>query len=130
MWGRRDLAAGERFAERREREDRAPRLSETVPALDALTLQIRETSASGSCPEAAHLRRVVVEHAPALIFIVCHDSYCRDGGHDISREVLRALGHGQTEFTGEHRCRGHVGNRDCERTLHFAGAARYRSGSV
>jgi hypothetical protein len=127
MWGRRNSEAGERFAERRERENSAPRLTASIPALESLKLEIRETTGStSSCPEAAHIRRIVVEHAPALFFVMCHDSFCRDGGHDISHGVLLALRQGKVQFSGEDRCRGRIGSADCQRVLHYVGTATYR----
>jgi hypothetical protein len=129
MWGRRSNEASERFAERRQREDSAPRLQVSVPALESLKLEIRETTSStssSSCPEAAHIRRIVVEHAPALFFVMCHDSYCKDGGHDLSHGVLHALRQQKTHFVGEDRCNGRVGSADCQRILHYVGTATYR----
>ena len=127
MWGRRSSEASERFTERRQREDSAPRLSASIPALETLKLEIRETtSSSSSCPEAAHIRRIVVEHAPALFFVMCHDSYCKDGGHDLSHGVLLALRQQKTHFSGEDRCNGRVGSADCQRILHYVGTATYR----
>jgi hypothetical protein len=128
MWGRRSSEAGERFAERRQREDSAPRLTASIPELVSLKLEISEkTSSSLSCPEATHIRRIVVENAPALFFVMCHDSYCQDGGHDLSREILSALRQQKAQFSGEDRCNGRIGSSDCQRTLHYVGTATYRS---
>ncbi len=127
MWGRRSTEASERFAERRQREDSAPRLTASIPELESLTLEITETTGAESpCPEAAHIRRIVVEHAPALFFVMCHDSYCRDGGHDLSRGILLALREGKTRFSGQDQCQGRIGSTDCQRTLHYVGTATYR----
>lgn len=130
MWGRRSSEASERFAERRQREDSAPRLSASIPALESLKLEIREsTSSTSACPEATHIRRIVVEHAPALFFVMCHDSYCKDGGHDISHGILHALRQQKTQFSGEDRCNGRIGSSDCQRILHYVGTATYRAPS-
>jgi len=128
MWGRRQSEAYERFTERREREDRAPRLATSIPTLATLSLEIRETtSGSSECREATHIRRIVVEHAPALFFVTCHDSYCQDGGHDLSRDILDALRHEKAEFSGQDRCHGRVGSADCQRTLHYVARATYHA---
>jgi hypothetical protein len=130
MWGRRSSEASERFAERRQREDSAPRLAASIPTLESLKLEIRETTSSTLvCPEATHIRRIVVEHAPALFFVMCHDSYCQDGGHDLSRGILLALREKKTHFGGEDRCNGRIGSSDCQRTLHYVGTATYRPSS-
>jgi hypothetical protein len=125
MW-RRDKAAAQRFAERRQREDEAPRLSAVVPHLESLRLEVTESRSGISTPEAAHIRRIVVEHAPALFLLSCHDTQCKDGGHDITNQVLSALRARQTRFEGEDACNGALGSATCQRVLHFVGVATYR----
>ncbi len=129
MWGRRSNGGERAFHRAQAARRQRPRLSASIPALETLKLEIRETTSSGSsssCPEAAHIRRIVVEHAPALFFVMCHDSYCKDGGHDLSHGVLLALRQQKTRFTGEDRCNGRVGSADCQRILHYVGTATYR----
>ena len=64
IWRRGEAA--ERFAERRRREEEAPRLATEIPALESLRLNVEERRApGGSMSEAAHVRRIVVERAPA-----------------------------------------------------------------
>jgi hypothetical protein len=125
MW-RRDRAAAERAAERRRREDEAPRLAATVPELLTLRLEVQETRASIANAEATHIRRVQVAHAPAMFVLQCHDSRCTDGGHDVTREVMHALRARETRFAGEDACQGSVGTVNCERVLHYIGVATYR----
>ena len=124
IWRRGDAA--ERYAERRRREEEAPRLAATVPGLESLKLEIEERRAGSSLPEAAHVRRIVVERAPALFVLPCHDSACKEGGHDVTLDVLRALRERQESFTGEHPCQGQVGSADCRRVLVYVGTATYK----
>lgn len=112
-----------RSAERRQREDAAPRIRELVPKLQSLRLEIDERTAASGVAASSHIRRIVVESAPAMFLIGCGESACRDGGHDITAPVMRALRNGQTRFEGEDACRGSLGNGLCGRTLHFVGVA-------
>jgi hypothetical protein len=116
----------ERFAERRRREEEAPRLIATVPTLESLRLEVEERRAGGSMAETAHVRRVIVERAPALFVLPCHDSACKEGGHDITNDVLRALRARSERFTGEHACIGSVGSAECHRVIHYVGIATYK----
>ena len=76
---RRNNAAAERFAERRRREQDAPRLVDQVPGLLSLEISIDERSGATGVK---HTRRVVVDQAPALFLLPCGDSRCADGEHD------------------------------------------------
>lgn len=125
MW-RRDREAAERAAERRRREDDAPRLATTVPKLETLRLEVRESRANIANSEATHIRRVQVAHAPAMFVVPCHDSHCKEGGHDVTREVMLALRAGEEHFEGQDACQGSVGSANCERVLHYVGVATYR----
>jgi hypothetical protein len=124
IWRRGEAA--ERFAERRRREEEAPRLGAEVPTLESLRLNVEERRAGGSMSEAAHVRRIVVERAPALFVLPCHDSSCKEGGHDITHEVMRALRERSERFTGEHPCNGQVGSAECHRVLVYVGTATYK----
>lgn len=122
-WRRNEGA--QRFAERRKREDESPRLIAEVPRLQSLALEIEEKSEGSPVAEPTHVRRVVVQHAPALFFLPCGDARCRDGGHDVTDPVMRALRVGQTRFEGQDACAGSVGTGPCSRVLHFVGIATY-----
>lgn len=113
------------MAERRRREDEAPRLKAQIPTLSTLRLEVVERSASISRPEHAHTRHVVVASAPALFFVPCHDSSCKEGGHDLTSEVLAALRRKEERFEGEHACPGSVGTANCARVLAYVGVAHY-----
>jgi hypothetical protein len=119
-------AAAMRAAERREREDAAPRLSTEVPALASLRLGVEERSGKVAVSQPKYTRFVVVATAPALFLVPCGDSHCVDGGHDVTRTVMSALRAGRTHFDGEDECRGSVGSAFCNRVLHFEASAEYR----
>jgi hypothetical protein len=125
MW-RRDREAAERAAQRRQRENDAPRLADAVPNLESLRMEVRETRANIANPEASHIRRVVVAHAPALFVVPCHDSHCKEGGHDVTRDVMSALRSRAARFEGEDPCQGTVGSANCERILRYVCVATYR----
>lgn len=54
----RNLEAAQRAAERRRRENEAPRLQELVPELETLRFEIEEHRAGIVLPESTHIRRV------------------------------------------------------------------------
>jgi hypothetical protein len=124
---RRGLEAVERQRERRQREDDAPRLHDEVPMLDSLRLEIEECRADGVIAEPAHVKRIVVESAPALFALACHERTCVGGGHDVTDEVMRALRSHNQRFSGEHACGGQCGAAPCDRILKYAGFASYRA---
>ena len=122
---RKQSEASLRFAERRRREDEAPRLHTEVPHLKTLQLEIEERTGGSSVAEPKHMRRIVVDHAPALFIIPCGDSRCKDGGHDITHAVLRSLRDGETQFEGNDVCIGSQGSGQCARVLHYVAIAGY-----
>jgi hypothetical protein len=119
-------AAALRSAERRERENAAPRLSSEVPGLSSLRLEVEEKSGTSSSVQPKYTRFIVVSSAPALFLLPCGDSNCTDGGHDVTSAVMNALRAHKTQFGGEDECRGSVGTSFCARVLHFQAAAEYR----
>jgi len=125
MWtGRRRQEALSRATERRAREDNSPRLREEIPMLDSMEIEVVESRAGA--PEIAHIRKVVVEHAPALFDIACGDRKCVGGGHDVTAPILSALKRGEKRFDGEHVCDGTLGNEACGRRLRFNVQATFR----
>jgi hypothetical protein len=124
---RRGRAAAERTNERRRREDEAPRLAAVVPELASLRIELSEKRGDVGIADASHIKRVVVEHAPALFLLPCGESSCRDGGHDITRAVLRGLETKSTTYTGDDPCNGQTGSAPCARTLVFTAYATYKS---
>jgi hypothetical protein len=125
MYNRRQSEASLRYAERKRREDEAPRLATEVPALRELRLEIEERSGGSLVAEPVHVRRIVVEHAPALFILPCGDSRCKDGGHDITHAVLRSLHAKEERFEGQDLCSGSQGSGQCSRALHYVAIATY-----
>lgn len=121
---RRNSVAALRFAERRRREDDAPRLSSQVPDLTTLELAIEERAGMTGTK---HIRRVVVDHAPALFLVPCGDPRCVDGEHDLTLDMMRALRAHETRFHGTDTCPGTLGSSSCGRVVHFDATAEYRS---
>jgi hypothetical protein len=80
---------------------------------------------SASLTGITHIRRIVVETAPALFIVACADRACRDGGHDLTREIMSALGRGLTEFGGEHTCQGQLGPALCGSVLRYVAVATF-----
>lgn len=117
--------AAQRYAERRQREDEAPRLKSVAPDLVSLSMAVEDGSGAGMAPS-RHVRHVVVERAPALFVIPCGEQRC-DGGHDVTHGVLRALRERRTSFDGVDECRGSVGMNACMRVLRYHGVAEYES---
>lgn len=93
--------------------------------MKALHLELQEKRAEVPVAEATYVRRVVVEHAPALFELPCHDSFCKNGGHDLTHEILRALRAGMTRFEGQDECRGNTGTAQCQRVLHYVLVAEF-----
>jgi hypothetical protein len=119
-------AAAQRMAERRERENNAPRLHDEIPALVSLRLQIEDHDGSEfSVTQPKYARTIMVPTAPALFLIPCTHPDCIDGGHDVTGTVMRALRGGQLSFSGDDACHGNVGSNSCSRTMHYVGAATY-----
>jgi hypothetical protein len=123
---RRVTQASIRTLERRAREEAAPRLATEFPDLSSLDLEMEEV-ASTTAPIVSYVRRVVVKAAPALFEIPCGDSGCKDGGHDITYELMAGLRRRQSSIAGEDRCRGSIGTASCPRTLRFRAVARFEA---
>jgi hypothetical protein len=121
---RRNSPAAQRFTERRRREDEAPRLSVQVPELASLRIGVDERSGVTAL-QPRHVRRVVIDRAPALFLVPCGDARCLDGEHDLTGTIMRALRAHQTSFQGSEPCMGTVGTSQCDRVLHFDGVAEY-----
>src|SRR5258706_8521613 len=105
---KRQSEATVRAMERRQREDEAPRLKQRFGNLKELRLEIEELVGGSTSVAARHIRRIVVDSAPALFEIPCSEGRCHDGGHDLTQEIMRALSSSSTEFNGEDTCFGHL----------------------
>jgi hypothetical protein len=117
------LAAAKRSSERKEREDAAPRLRDSVPLLVSLHIDMVEQTGTST---SSHRKHVVVASAAALLEIPCGDKACRDGGHDITADVMRGLRQQKTQMSGEHACEGQTGSASCSRTLQYQTTAVFR----
>jgi len=125
MMNRRKFSpAALRFADRRKREDEAPRLRDSVQGLVGLVLEIEDRSGDAVTK---HVRRVQVDQAPALFLVPCVDPRCVDGEHDLTYDVMRALKAHQTKFEGKDECRGSLGPASCPRIVHYEAVAEYAS---
>ena len=121
---RKKSPAALRFAERRQREDSAPRLSTEAPFLLSLRLEIEE---QGSSAQPRYIRRIMVDTAPALFFFPCGDPRCVDGGHDVTAAIMSALRARSVAFDGTDDCLGSVGSATCSRVVRFGAVAEYRA---
>lgn len=121
---RKNSPAALRFEERRRRENDAPRLCDQVPDLISLRLELEERS---GVTATKHVRRVLIDRAPALFLVPCCDARCADGEHDLTTPVMRALRARETAFRGNDECNGSLGLSTCARVLHFDVLAEYRA---
>ncbi|HEY3817874.1 MAG TPA: hypothetical protein VGL81_11915 [Polyangiaceae bacterium] len=122
----RNSEAAQRFAERRRREDAAPRLREAVPGLATLRLEVDEHRGVMNAGDPKHVRLVVVDSAPALFSLPCGDHSCREGGHEMTDAVLRALQSGAARIELEDPCHGTIGTAPCGAVMHIVVTATYR----
>jgi hypothetical protein len=122
---RRYSEAAERFAARRRREDEAPRLRSQVPNLVSLRLEVEERRSSAIAVESRHVRHIV-DSAPALFMLPCGDPVCKEGGHDLTTQIMRGLLAGTVKFEVEDVCAGDVGTARCGRILKVTAIATYR----
>ncbi len=124
---RRQSEASQRATERRQREDEAPRLKQQVSGLLELRLEIEERHGDSAIAAARHTRHIIVDRAPALFDLPCTENSCRDGGHDMTTEIMRALRSGATQFEGKDACMGRLGAGadPCRRILHYVAHAKY-----
>jgi hypothetical protein len=110
------LAAAERSAALRMRENSAARLKTAIPTLKTLRIGVTE---EGGANTMKHVKHIVVDRAPALLFIPCGEPRCEDGGHDITHEVMRVLYDRRTHGEGRHECGGTTGLAPCVRRILF-----------
>ncbi len=123
----RDNEAKGRLAERARRAEEAPRLAAEVPELRSLHLEIEVYRSDYPLSNSKHIRRIVVDQAPALFELPCMNSFCQEGGHDLTSPILRALKHGTTRFHGEDGCNGQTGSAQCSCVLRYVAIAVFES---
>ena len=125
MTNSRSREAAQRFADRRKREDDAPRLSSEIPKLATLRLAVEERRATVTAAESKHLRHVIVNRAPALFIIPCGDPSC-DGGATTDDPIMRELRAHRTASRSTTSASATRTSR-CGRNVHAVGTATYRS---
>ena len=126
MWSRqRNPEVAKRIADRRQREQDAPRLLQETPELRSLFIELKEAGQGNGNPESFHIRRFHLETAPALFLVPCGDPKCDGGGHDITGEVLAGLRGRRTRIEGQDACAGGAGETLCTRTLYYAAVATF-----
>ena len=121
------IEAEERIAERRRRENAAPRLRMAVSQIGSLSLEIEEYMGESDTPRVRYTRHIVVERAPAIFFIGCTEVDCSDGGHDVTVSIMAKLRSSSTDFTGEDRCYGNRFGKTCGARLKYRGHASYQA---
>jgi hypothetical protein len=114
--------AAERSRERRKAQDDAPRLAAELPLLRSARIEIVENVANGNTK---YVKHVVVARSPVLFIIPCGDPTCKDGGHDITGEVMRAFRRQLASAVGESACGGTTGSAQCRRSIQFTLSAAY-----
>ena len=114
----------QREAERRHREDDAPRLAVKVPELKSLQVSVVDRGGSTSI---RYKKLVVVPSAPALFVFPCTEPRCEEGGHDVTTAIMSALYRRLQTLEGDSRCDGTVGSAPCGREIHYSVTADYAS---
>lgn len=121
---RRDqLESATRRKARHERDDASPRLLARVPRLQSLYFEIEASERGATVRAARHVKRFVVDHAPALFVIHCTDPECADGEHDLTERILKQLAAGKEKFGTEDPCKGRSGA--CTRIVRVTAVATY-----
>lgn len=112
-----------RAAERRQREDEAPRLGTLVPELSALQIAFSDGE-DGAIVGSSHVRHVMVKRAPALFEQRCGNPACK-GEHQLTRELMAALRRGDERFESSDPCLEPVGTSTCHWVLKYTATAVY-----
>jgi len=112
--------------ERRKRQDEAPRLKNEVPSLVELRIELSAVQSDSTISASGHIKLIPVDSAPAMFEIPCTNSDCKDGGHDLTGDLIRGLKAGRPIISGDDPCRGSIGSAECRRTLHYVARAKYK----
>jgi len=121
-----DVEREERRVSRGQREAAAGKLLQRFPEVTSLDITVHEARPEGCVSDSHYIRRIVLEHAPALFEVPCSYPSCEDGGYDITRDVIDALGARDPKIEGEKACRGRCGALDCTRVLRYVVKVTYR----
>jgi len=111
--------------ERWKREDEAARLSAAAPALVRLRLELSESSNGRKVLDSARIVHIVVPRAAALFEVPCSDARCKDGGYDLTRDILHNVLQRRRTFIGQNDCGGYLGASPCSRVLTFVVHAEF-----
>lgn len=111
--------------ERWKREDAAPRLIDQAPALRQLQLELSEASEGRRVLDSSRVVHTVVARAAARFEVPCSDARCRDGGHDLTIDIMRNVRQRRRSFVGQDACNGYVGESPCVRVLQFVARAEF-----
>jgi|SRR5690606_2422827 len=112
--------------ERWKREDQAARLSVEAPALIQLKLELCEVSNGRRVLDSTRIVHIVVPRAAARFEVPCGDDRCKDGGYDLTHEVMRNLRQQRRSFVGQDSCNGYLGDHPCGRVLQFVAHAVFQ----
>lgn len=111
--------------ERWKREDEAARLSTEAPTLVQLRLELAESSNGRNVLDSTRTVHVVVARAAALFEVPCSETRCKDGGYDLTREIMRHVRQRRQSFVGQEYCNGYMGHHPCTRVLQFVAHAEF-----
>lgn len=123
---RRNAERDERTLQRHEREDAAGELLRKVPDLLTLSLAVHESRPRRIASAPPTTSAASWSSTPALLEIPCSNAYCKDGGYDVTREVLDALMSHKTHFEGDSTSGSSGTSGDCARILRYVGTATYK----
>ena len=111
--------------ERWKREDEARRLSAEVPTLVQLRLELSESSNGHKVLDSSRIVHIVVPRAAALFEVPCSDARCKDGGYDLTPDIMHNMRQRRRSFVGQNTCNGYLGDSPCPRVLSFVGHAEF-----
>ena len=111
--------------ERWKREDEATRLSAEAPALVRLRLELSESSNGHKVLDSNRMVHIVVPRAAALFEVPCSDARCKDGGYDLTRDVMQNVRQRRMSFVSQTHCNGYLGASPCTRVLTFVVHAEF-----
>lgn len=113
--------------ERWKREDEAARLSTEAPTLLQLRLELSESSNGRRVLDSNRVVHIVVARAAARFEVPCSDARCKDGGYDLTRDVMQNVRQRRLSFVGQDTCNGYLGDFPCTRVLQFVAHAEFHA---
>ncbi|HEY6727860.1 MAG TPA: hypothetical protein VI197_27695 [Polyangiaceae bacterium] len=110
-----------------KREDEAARLSAEAPALLELRLELSESSNGRTVLDSSRIVHIVVARAAARFEVPCGDVRCKDGGYDLTHDVMHNVRQRRRSFVGQDSCNGYLGDHPCIRVLQFVAHAEFQA---